>query len=101
MIITINLYSSWKDIFGEYLKCRGICDVEHISILKKPSKRFRSKKDLILNNLFALLKLLPKIRKITCNRVYCTGAQYAVLLIYRIFNGGGEDYIYIISTCIR
>ncbi len=92
MIVTINLYSSWNDAFGDYLRHREY-DVEHISILKCPQKRFRSKKDLVINNLYALLKLLPKIYMITNNCVYCTGVHYAVLLIHLI-KGRGKLYIY-------
>ncbi len=88
-VITINGYGDRVDGFGNYLRGKG-ATVEHIAIMKKPRRMFQSKLEVVWLNAWAFLKLLPLSHKIMGSDVYCSGVQFAVLLVHRLMKSIGE-----------
>lgn len=95
-ILYIGYYEAYGSPFADYLEKKNI-KVKRFFIKKRPQKKFLSKKQIISNNIYALFKIILNIRLLLNAKVYCTGASFAILLIYRLFHIflGKSSHLYI------
>ena len=98
-LITINSYHTWGDGFGDFCHSKGF-DVNHYSSFDKPKGMFQSKKEIIMMEILAFLKLIFHLPLLYNKKTFVTGNQLSTMAVYKIFkyligsNKNSHLYIY-------
>lgn len=94
--IFLKSYRTYGAPYADYLEKKGI-DVIRFSIKDKPKNKFLSKKQVILFNLYAFIRILINLHLFRNVKTYCAGASLSMMLIYKLFGNilGRDAHLYI------
>lgn len=98
-LITITSYQTRGDSFGDFCHSKGF-DVNHYSSFDKPKGMFQSKKEIIMMEILAFLKLIFHLPLLYNKIGFVTGNQISTMAVYKIFkyligsNKNSHLYIY-------
>lgn len=94
--VNLSSFECWGTAYADHLEKEGYA-VKRFFLGKRPKVKFPSKKDIVKGEMKGTLKILSHFRFFKNAKIYCTGGQFAAMLVSRLFGWalGKEHHLYL------
>lgn len=94
--VNLSSFECWGTAYADHLEKEGYA-VKRFFLGKRPKVKFPSKKDIVKGEIMGVFKMLSHPSLFRNAKIYCTGGQFAAMLVSRLFGRsmGKEHHLYL------